>query len=103
MASVGASAARRSHAQRTSPLARCSTCRLRPSLGTLTLHSFELLNRKRVGAGELRLRVKAMEAKCAAETTANLAALQDKHAHAQPADPPAVEVGMNLTCTSKKA
>jgi len=67
-----------------------------PSLGTLTLQSIELLNRKRVSAGELRIRAKAMEAERAAEAAANLAARQDEHAHAQPADPPPVEVGMHL-------
>ena len=67
-----------------------------PSLGTLTLQSIELLNRKQASAGELRLRAKAMETERAAEAAANLAARQDKHAHAQPVDPPAVEVGMHL-------
>ncbi len=67
-----------------------------PSLGTLTLQSIELLNRKRASAGELRVRAKAMEAERAAEAAANLAARQDEHAHAQPADPPPVEVGMHL-------
>ena len=67
-----------------------------PSLGTLTLQSIELLNRKRASAGELRVRTKAMEAERAAEAAANLAARQDEHAHAQPADPPPVEVGMHL-------
>ena len=32
----------------------------------------------------------------AAEAAANLAARQDEHAHAQPTDPPTVEVGMHL-------
>jgi hypothetical protein len=67
-----------------------------PSLGTLTLQSIELLNRKRASAGELRVRAKAIEAERAAEAAANLAARQDEHAHAQPADPPAVEVGMHF-------
>ena len=67
-----------------------------PSLGTLTLQSIELLNRKQANAGELRLRAKAMETERAAEAAANLAARQDEHAHAQPVDPPALEVGMHL-------
>ena len=67
-----------------------------PSLGTLTLQSIELLNRKQATAGELRLRAKALEAERAAEAAANLAARQDEHAHAQPVDAPAVEVGMHL-------
>ena len=67
-----------------------------PSLGTLTLQSIELLNRKQASAGELRLRAKAMETERAAEAAANLAARQDEHAHAQPVDPPAVVVGMHL-------
>jgi hypothetical protein len=67
-----------------------------PSLGTLTLQSIELLNRKQASAGELRLRAKALEAERAAEAAANLAARQDEHAHAQPVDAPAVEVGMHL-------
>ena len=73
-----------------------SATKTMPSLGTLTLQSIELLNRKQASAGELRLRAKAMEAERAADAAANLAARQDEHAHAQPADPPLVEVGMHL-------
>jgi hypothetical protein len=67
-----------------------------PSLGTLTLQSIQLLNRKRASAGELRLRAQALEAERAAEAAANLAARQDEYAHAQPVDAPPVEVGMHL-------
>ena len=73
-----------------------SALKIISSLGTLTLQSIELLNRKRASAGELRLRAKAMEAERAAEAAANLAARQDENAHAQPVDAPPVEVGMHL-------
>jgi len=67
-----------------------------PSLGTLTLQSIELLNRKRASAGELRVRAQAMEAERAAAAASKLASLRDKHAYAQPDEAPAIKVGMHL-------